>query len=158
MDFKECENRERYYLVNYIIPLLDIKNEKISDTGSYERYDMIGQIKNTFCVFEIKCRINVQEHYEIMGLAMELEKYKSLKELYPDHKIIYINVLEDNRIYIFRVDDILSEIPSEDGGGLNMYLTRINCPVSECDPSRGRKMKPVILLPTKNKYTKKYII
>jgi hypothetical protein len=152
LNFNDCEIKERKY-IKWFIETFNIKNPDVSNIGSFDRKDMVAIINNTKCVFEFKCRETIKGNYEETGLLLEVEKYNSIKKLYPDIPFIYVNILEDNRVYIFKVDELLPDTDAK-----NRAYTRIPCPISTCDTKKGIKDKPVYLLKTNTKYScKKFL-
>ena len=153
--FKVAEINERKYL-NIIITKFNVYDYEISPEGSFKRWDMIGYINGIQYIFEIKCRKDVKPYYEEQGMMMEIEKYESLKLI--GMPILYINILDDNRGYIFKVDKIIAEYTDELTTGINYLRRYIDCPKAECDQNKGRKKKAVLLLPTTSIHTRKFYI
>ena len=90
--FNESETKERQYLKDYVLPILNEKYNdlryKFSDINSKDRKDMLIQFKLNgepkTAVYESKIRTDIKLYYEQQGLIMELDKYRAIKQLHPN--------------------------------------------------------------------------
>lgn len=152
--FNDCETKERQYLKDYVLPILNQKYNNLkyifSDIDSKDRKDMLIQFEanneQKNAVYESKIRIDIKPYYEQQGLMLELDKYKAIKNLHPNIPFFYVMFLETH-YYIFNMNKLISLYDSENDM-LNQLYTRLNCNITTCGEDKGKKMKPCLLLPT----------
>jgi hypothetical protein len=152
--FNECETKERQYLKDYLIPILNQKYNDLkyqfSEIDSKDRKDMLIEFKLNgepkTAVYESKIRIDIKPYYEQQGLMLEMDKYKAIKELHPNIPFFYVMFLETH-YYIFNMNKLISLYDSEIDM-INQLYKRLYCNITTCGKPKGKKMKPCLLLPT----------
>jgi hypothetical protein len=155
--FDYCETKERVMLKRYIVPSLqkrlNLKYE-FSDKNSFDRKDMLAEFEvngeQIKCVFEAKCRQDIQAFYVEKGLMLELKKYRAIRKLYPDRIFYYVMFLE-NDFYLFNINKLIENYDNE-VDMINKLFKYLSCPEVSCTNKKVYVMKPCILLPTNQEY------